>query len=515
MFNRKKSLSTRRVNTARTIRLEQLTSRNLMAADLGVEFCTSETVVREDTQPAQVAQQRTAPKDSVSPNSALSGIGTDQTSEDSPQGNLPWQPWGNGLPNTTTLFGAGTNSSVDATEPFENGWSHWTGYTVNEASFMASLANGIEEPIPDTDSQWIMPEVSWTTSMWIFDGIDDEAYPDDVRIYEFGDDSETILLLTWKAYDASGVEDPVYHGVFRTILDNGEIWDNASSDVFAFDGHAGDDIFINHTRFISSATGGDGDDYLQGGSNLDYLSGMDGDDELIGGGGRDSLFGGEGDDIVYGGDGRDSIFGGWGDDWLSGGNDDDDIWGGVGDDYIFGEAGEDRLYAFTPSGTDAEYAFSGNDHLYGGPDNDIVMGGVGNDLIDGGGGDDVLLGREGNDEIHGRLGNDWMDGGVGSDSLYGNSGNDQLFGRHGYDHLFGGDDDDILDGGDDMLTDVLHGNGGADIFVWHRHGFGGNDPDAFFGVLGADGDEIENDWFRSNYGRETPNYQSPDRPAVL
>ena len=65
--------------------------------------------------------------------------------------------------------------------------------------------------------------------------------------------------------------------------------------------------------------GGEGDDYIDGGSSADTLYGEEGDDTVEGGSGNDRLFGGEGDDVLDGGTGDDLLVGGEGNDQLTGG----------------------------------------------------------------------------------------------------------------------------------------------------------------------------------------------------
>jgi Ca2+-binding RTX toxin-like protein len=164
-----------------------------------------------------------------------------------------------------------------------------------------------------------------------------------------------------------------------------------------FTGYAGDDVFYNQTALRSTASGGDGNDFLSGGSARDYLDGGNGSDWLLGNGGHDRIIagydysynyaeGGDGDDLMYGGygydemygmAGNDDIFGNAGTDWLDGGAGNDDVRGDAGDDWVFGGDGHDFLVGDV-----------GNDHLYGGSGNDLIYSDSGFDYIDGGTGYD-------------------------------------------------------------------------------------------------------------------------------
>ena len=247
-----------------------------------------------------------------------------------------------------------------------------------------------------------------------------------------------------------------------------------------FEGHAGDDTFVNNTNIDSDANGGQGNDTLTGGTGTDNLKGGGGDDTLVGGGGvdylhgsegTDSLSGGDGDDYMYGDDGQDVMDGGEGDDRMYGGDDADSMTGGPGDDRVFGQSGADTLegedgddYIVGADGDDVINGGDGDDTIDGGDEEDTITGGAGNDDIDGGAGGDVIEGGsdadninggDGQDQIHGNGGDDYIEGGNGDDNLYGDGGMDELRGNAGNDGLFGGRSNDTLyggSGGDRFLT---------------------------------------------------------------
>ena len=79
---------------------------------------------------------------------------------------------------------------------------------------------------------------------------------------------------------------------FKTSeVSGGDVW---------FEGLAGDDTFDNGTTLRTYAHGGNGNDTLRGGSNVNYLYGDDGNDRLVGGVFVDHLSGNDGDDRLYG-----------------------------------------------------------------------------------------------------------------------------------------------------------------------------------------------------------------------
>ena len=138
---------------------------------------------------------------------------------------------------------------------------------------------------------------------------------------------------------------------------------------------------------LTTVTGTEGDDVLDGGG---------GNDEIHGLGGDDWIFGFQVDDLLFGGHGRDHLDGGVGRDWLD---------GGTGNDFLYGGAGDDTL-----SGGDED--FDNLQNL-----GDVLYGGEGNDWLEGGAGHDYLYGEAGNDVLSGGDGNNWMSGGEGSDTL--------------------------------------------------------------------------------------------------
>jgi hypothetical protein len=191
-----------------------------------------------------------------------------------------------------------------------------------------------------------------------------------------------------------------------------------------------------------TASGGDGDDVLDGSANLTTLEGGDGADVLRAGAGRVSLDGGPGPDELVGGP--------RGDDEVSYreratavvadlDGDRDDGAAGEGDligadvEEIVGGAGADRLTG-SPR----------RDQLYGGPGGDVVAGAGGDDWLDGGPGDDRLEGGDGDDLL-------WASSGEHDDRernvLEAGAGEDDVFGSNGADIVRLGAGEDAFEGG--------------------------------------------------------------------
>ncbi|WP_456412667.1 M91 family zinc metallopeptidase [Thiolapillus sp.] len=175
---------------------------------------------------------------------------------------------------------------------------------------------------------------------------------------------------------------------------------------------------------------------------------------------------GEGNDTIWvdrdvtvrlrleGGDGNDFIRGGSGDDVIQGGKGNDRLHGGGGDDYINGSMGRDIIYG------DA-----GNDVIYGGRGDDLLFGNAGNDYLEGSAGADLIFGNDGNDLISGGTGNDRLYGSYGDDVLYAGEGKDRLSPGAGGNKLFLQNEDALLSSGkaatDKVITVELTGNPGG------------------------------------------------------
>ncbi|MGX7895867.1 M10 family metallopeptidase C-terminal domain-containing protein [Tsuneonella sp. HG222] len=199
----------------------------------------------------------------------------------------------------------------------------------------------------------------------------------------------------------------------------------------------------NHLRMVAGHNtlwGYDGNDWIEGGNDLDVVYGGTGNDRLVGNEGRDELRGEDGDDLLDGGADADELVGGFGNDYIAGGpgtdrlmgdegsdrlfgEDLDDILdGGAGADYMAGGTGNDDYYiddpddvifeapgqgtdrVFTPFSYEVSDVFedawligTANAQLTGNAQSNILRGNAGNNIIDGRAGADVMVGAAGDD----------------------------------------------------------------------------------------------------------------------
>jgi Ca2+-binding RTX toxin-like protein len=227
--------------------------------------------------------------------------------------------------------------------------------------------------------------------------------------------------------------------------------------------------FVNFERF--NITGGSGDDYLDGRSDVDTLSG---------GNGNDTLASGLGADIINGGNGMDR----WSTNYGSFGVAVTLTLLATGTATVGGSGaqitGIEALSLTLGAGADRidTQAFVANDGISAGSGNDIVALGLGVDSSNGGDDTDTMVMdwsglTDANAHITwADIGGGWgryaaasgdrldyvnfekyvLTGGAGSDVLYGGSLNDSLTGNAGNDHLDSGSGVDTVSGGDGVDT---------------------------------------------------------------
>ncbi|WP_420468710.1 tandem-95 repeat protein [Panacagrimonas sp.] len=144
---------------------------------------------------------------------------------------------------------------------------------------------------------------------------------------------------------------------------------------------------------------------------------------LYGFGGNDNLTGGDLDDYFEGGSDADTLIGGLGNDRFVGVETNDSIDGGNGNDTVVVSAiavnyipSDNRLLgvetvAAAPGTANADISLAQQSEGF------TVLGNAGNNVLAGGFGDDVIRGNEGDDELIIFNGRDNLFGGIGNDSL--------------------------------------------------------------------------------------------------
>jgi Ca2+-binding RTX toxin-like protein/subtilisin-like proprotein convertase family protein len=203
-----------------------------------------------------------------------------------------------------------------------------------------------------------------------------------------------------------------YHGLDTVTGTNGNDWIDGGPDVDSMVGGLGNDTYIAHDALdvIVEAAGG-GTDLVMSyvtitlptevenltlvGSNAFNGTGNSLANLITGNGAANTISGLAGNDTINAGGGNDWVDGGANDDRLDGGAGADTLLGGTGADSLIGGAGSDSL-----DGGD------NNDSLDGGAAADVLLGGTGNDTLSGGDGNDTLTGGAGNDTLNGGLGAD-------------------------------------------------------------------------------------------------------------
>jgi len=243
------------------------------------------------------------------------------------------------------------------------------------------------------------------------------------------------------------------------------------------------DSFVNDQDVVTgssfTASGGTGDDDLQGNDSGEFLAGNYGYDEVDGAGGNDILHGdtsgltsgqndtvsgGAGNDFVYGEFGVDTLTGGPGDDVLDGGLSNDSLDGGTGDDVMKGGAATDTVfYSSRTSPVVVTVGAGANDGEVALDEADDVQSDVEN--VTGGGGNDDLTGSSAANKLRGGGGRDEINGGGGNDQLYGQADGDEITGGTGGDKLYGADGADDLITNGDSTRDWSYCGAGTDGFL--------------------------------------------------
>ena len=329
------------------------------------------------------------------------------------------------------------------------------------------------------------------------------------------DDAETYRLSVGLDEDGLPVDGSIrveYQGFFQNFgVEDGE----TAPTVIGANFSAQDDALVISADMLKqvSASGGAGNDILEGAALDDNLDGGADNDRLFGRAGNDVLNGGAGDDYLEGGAGADTLSGGAGDDRVSyensatgvslawngsriigsGGEAEGDVLDSI--EYLVGSTFNDVLTG-NPFGENKLQGNAGDDVLIGGSRRDLLLGDAGADLMLGGGGSDgtsyaTSLGAvrvdlatgtafggdaEGDvlvsiENVMGSAFYDVLEGTSGANILYGWAGDDVIDGR-------GGDDDLVGDLGDDTVyargdgANLIDGGDGRDLLSYARAGGG-------------------------------------------
>jgi hypothetical protein len=221
---------------------------------------------------------------------------------------------------------------------------------------------------------------------------------------------------------------------------------------FTVHANGGDDVVTNSSAAGMNASGGNGNDVVNGGALSDGLTDIRGGDVLRGNGGDDDLstdFSGDTlPDVLDGGAGHDDLRAGPTKDKVLGGDGDDTARAGLGADFIdLGTGTKDTVVYLENGRPDTRNVVSldgtANDgeNIGGQSEGDNVLG---TEAVFGGHGPDVLIGSDNPDILDGNQGDDIVIGNRGADTLRGRGGADQL-------HSNGFLDLDVPDGAVDTL----------------------------------------------------------------
>lgn len=287
--------------------------------------------------------------------------------------------------------------------------------------------------------------------------------------YSFGTSQEYLMAI----WDAGGNGDTI-NCSRQTTGCKIDLQDGAFSSIGIKEqgGLARDNVAIAFGAIIENATGGSGNDRINGNDVGNRLRGL---------GGHDRLYGEIGDDHLIGGTGNDKLIGSTGDDILDGSTGRDRLSGGAGNDsYVLREKSDIVLESDTGGADDTvRSSFSVNLNVVGGGfvEHATLFGGSALNAT-GNGFDNTMRGNGANNTLSG------LDG---DDALVGNSGRDRLFGGSGSDIISGGNGNDRLDGG--AAGDQLTGGAGVDTFDYNALADAGDTISDF--TAGAGGDVID------------------------
>ncbi len=267
------------------------------------------------------------------------------------------------------------------------------------------------------------------------------------------------------------------------------------------------DTILNRGIITGTVLAWGGDDSIDNiGGRIDGLVDLGaGNDSFLGGDWAEFVMGGEGEDDLSFGAGRDRFIAqdGDGDDDIDGSSDIDiydarqvttQIIANLGTGLVRNAGATDTLV-----GIEQIWGGSAADILTGSRAANLLRGEAGDDSLSGGSGNDRLIGGNDNDRLVGDDGNDILQGGSGVDLIYGGAGNDLLSGDQLIDTMTGGLGADVFDFnrvensfvyyiyGPDRITDFVQGSDKIDLStIDANQSLAGNQAFAFVGTDAID-----------------------------
>jgi Ca2+-binding RTX toxin-like protein len=323
--------------TRRTLRMESLESRSLMAADLMAAHLTSGVLTIEGTSgndQIEVTENSGTGGWYGGPSSQLRVTVTNRDTNQVVSSQLFNK---DAVKDLIIDGGAGNDVIVNKTEKSSIIYAGDGNDTVQSGAASDHVFQA--ETIKGTDSaDWDGGEPYWES--YVHDGVlvvngnwgDDMISVNEAPVTR-GDGWGTANML--RVTRETNLDGPGYTRLF----------DKSQVRHIVFQGAHGNDNLYNSTNLPATMFGGAGLDLLVGGSATDLI---------FGGADVDELHGGAGDDLLEGGDARDFLYGEAGSDTLDGGAGDDYLWGGFNPyydpiednatDFLVGGTGRDTFY---------------------------------------------------------------------------------------------------------------------------------------------------------------------------
>jgi subtilisin-like proprotein convertase family protein/Ca2+-binding RTX toxin-like protein len=191
---------------------------------------------------------------------------------------------------STQTDGASAKSADDVTAQIGKDWGSGNAYTVTGYRIYGASDNGYDN---DTTG---MADVTV-----VLKGSNDGVSFVDLHTHTFTDANGTHMQAV-----SDGINISTTYRYHQVLVSNSNPYRNVVAEV-EFDGYTGGIP-------VAAPAASQGNDSIEGSTDVDIIDGMGGDDQLTGNGGNDTLIGGAGDDTITGGDGNDILDGGTGTD---------------------------------------------------------------------------------------------------------------------------------------------------------------------------------------------------------